>query len=266
MSRKPIGVFDSGLGGLTVVRQIRRQLPREPLIYFGDIARLPYGIKSTRQIREFSLQNTRFLLKQKVKAVVVACNSSSSAAYSALKHEFDIPIIDVIQPACAQALSVTRSGRLGVIGTDATIHSKVYVRTLKRAGGGLKIYSRACPLFVPLVEAGWFDDEVTREVIRRYLKPIKAKRIDTLILGCTHYPLLRKGIEEYMGPRVRIVDSAEPTVGKLASLLERNGLSYPGSGRGRLKVFTSDLPRNFIGIGSRFLGEKLRGVKVIRAW
>lgn len=263
---RPIGVFDSGLGGLTVVHEIRRLLPAEPIVYFGDIARLPYGIKSERQIREFSLQNTRFLLSRGVKAVVVACNSSSSAAFGLLKRRFRLPVVDVIGPACERAVAETRSGRIGVMATQATIQSGVYERTLKRLRPGLEVKSQACPLLVPLVEEGWLEDPVTDRVLERYLGPLQAWGMDTLILGCTHYPLVKPRIAKAVGDHVRLVDSAGPTVDKLASLLRRKGLSYPRPGRGRLTVFVSDLPRNFLGIGERFLGEKLGPVKVIRSW
>jgi len=175
-SERPIGVFDSGLGGLTVVREIRRQLPKESIVYFGDIARLPYGIKSKEQILSFSIQNTLFLLKKKVKAIVVACNSSSSAAFSFLRSHFHVPVVDVISPAVDKALQSTRNKRIGVIATQATVEAGSYERGLKRQSGHIQVFSSACPLFVPLVEEGWLTDPLTDKIIERYAAPLKKKQ------------------------------------------------------------------------------------------
>ncbi len=261
---KPIGVFDSGLGGLTVVREMRRLLPSEAIIYFGDIARLPYGIKSKEQILSFSIQNTLFLLKHKIKALVVACNSSSSAAYSFLKNHFNLPVVDVIEPAARAAVEMTRSGKIGIIATQSTIASGAYERALKRLKPSIKVTQMACPLFVPLVEEGWIDGKITEDIVREYLKPLKRERFDTLILGCTHYPLLKNIIQRHVGAGIQLVDSARPTAEKLSSILEKNELCYHSPRNGKLKIFVSDLPRNFIRIGERFLGEKLNDVKVVR--
>lgn len=267
-AKQPIGVFDSGLGGLTVVREIRRQLPNESIIYFGDIARLPYGIKSKEQILSFSIQNTLFLLKKKVKSVVVACNSSASAAYHFLKNHFNLPVVDVIQPAAEEAIRCTSKGRIGVIATQATIQSGSYEKALKKLNPKSKIVSVACPLFVSLVEEGWLRHSITDQVIDQYLRPLKKQNMDTLILGCTHYPLLKKSIQQYMGSKIQIIDSAHPTVLKLTSLLHRNELNYPvngkATGRGELKIFVSDMPRNFRKIGEQFLGEKLKSLEIVR--
>lgn len=260
----PVGVFDSGLGGLTIVREIRRRLPHESIIYYGDIARLPYGIKSKEQIRLFSIQNTHFLLRHRVKAIVVACNSSSSAALPYLKNHFRVPIVDVIEPAAKAAVEKTKSGRIGVIGTSATIESRVYEKMLLRQNPSLRVFTAACPLFVPLVEEGWKNQDILLRVIRTYLVPLKQKRIDALILGCTHYPLLKKRIQSVMGPKVQLIDSVRPTVEKLASLLKSKGVIYAPPRRGELKVYVSDKPRNFIHLGERFLGEKLQKVRIVR--
>lgn len=261
---RPIGVFDSGLGGLTIVREIRRCLPNESIVYFGDMARLPYGTKSKEQILSFSIQNTLFLLKHKVKAVVVACNSSASAAYSFLKRHFNLPIIDVIQPAAESALMASRGKKIGLIATQATVSSLAYEKSLQSRAGGLRIFSAACPLFVPLVEEGWLEGSITDQIIRTYLKPLLRKKIDTLILGCTHYPLLREAIQKAVPSRVRIIDSVAPTVQKLASILDKKGLRYLPSRRGELHIYVSDKPRNFIRVGEKFLGECLHHVKVVR--
>lgn len=261
---RPIGVFDSGLGGLTIVREIRKRLPNEDIVYFGDMARLPYGTKSKEQILSFSIQNTLFLMKQKVKAIVVACNSSSSAAYSFLKRHFNLPILDVIAPAAEEALRCSASKKIGVIATQATIESRAYDKALKQSGGKVSVLSQACPLFVPIVEEGWLEGEITEDIIRAYLKSFTAKKVDSLILGCTHYPLLRKSIKKVLPKGVQIVDSIGPTVGKLASILDKKGLRYPSERRGQLRIYVSDKPRNFIKVGEKFLGEELKFVKVVR--
>ena len=264
MNANPIGVFDSGLGGLTVVRELRRQLPQESIVYFGDIARLPYGTKSCEQIRRFSFENAQFLLQKGIKALVIACNSSSSAAFPLLKRSLSIPVLSVIEPAVEEALEKTKTGRIGVIGTRATIDSKVYEEELHRRNPHAEVFVQSCPLFVPLVEEGWLNGGVTERVIEKYLAPLAGKKIDTLILGCTHYPILVKQIQAFFGPRITLIDSARPTVRRLAFLLEENELLYRGRRIPRFQVFTSDLPRNFYLVGERFLGEKLPAIKVVR--
>lgn len=263
-SHRPVGIFDSGVGGLTIVRAVRKMLPNEPIVYFGDMARLPYGTKSKEQILTYSIQNTLFLLKHKVKAVVVACNSSSSAAYSFLKRNFNLPIVDVIVPAAQSAVEISKTSRIGLIATQATVDSQAYEKALKKLLPKVKVSSGACPFFVPLVEEGWLEGKITEEVAAVYLKPLIRKRIDTLILGCTHYPLLRKSIEKVLPAGVRIVDSVFPTVQSLASILDKKGLRYPGTQKGFLKIFVSDKPRNFISVSEKFLGEKLTHVEVVR--
>jgi glutamate racemase len=264
MSNAPIGVFDSGLGGLTVVRELRRRLPYERIVYFGDIARLPYGIKSEKQIRDFSRENTEFLLHRNIKALVVACNSSSSAAFSFLKARYHLPIIDVICPAAQTAVRVTRSGRIGVMATQATIHSRAYERAIKAIDGHIKIFSKACPLLVPFVEEGILNGKLVEMALARYLGPLKGNRIDTLILGCTHYPMLRQPIQKIVGKRVRLIDSAPAAVRTLKETLEDRGEISNIGKRGKLEVFVSDFPNNFTAVGSRFLGEELAHIKVVR--
>lgn len=263
-SRRPVGVFDSGVGGLTIVRAMRKMLPNEPIVYFGDMARLPYGTKSKEQILAYSIQNTLFLLKHKVKTVVVACNSSSSAAYSFLKRNFNLPIIDVIVPAAESAVEVSKTGRIGVIATQATIDSGAYEKALRRLNPRLQIVTGSCPLFVPLVEEGWLGGEITEKIAYTYLKPLIRRKIDTLILGCTHYPLLRSAIEKVLPPRVRIVDSVFPAVQKLADILEKKELHYPTLKKGDLKIYISDKPRNFVKVSEKFLGEKLNHIEIVR--
>lgn len=261
---QPIGVFDSGLGGLTVVREMRRVLPAESIVYFGDLARLPYGTKSKEQIQTYSVQNTLFLIKHKVKAVVIACNSSASAAYQFIKSNFNLPIIDVIDPAVEDAVATTRNGRIGVIATRATVESGAYEKGLIRKKSGIKVFQEPCPLFVSLVEEGWLTGAVTRDIAKIYLKPILSKKIDTLILGCTHYPMLRESIQAVVGDKIRLIDSISPTVSRLRQTLERKNLINETSRKGEMRLYVSDKPRNFVRLGEKFLGEKLDHVELVR--
>lgn len=259
-----IGVFDSGLGGLTVVRAIRKLLPNENIHYFGDIARLPYGIKSRKQIIEFSKQNTGFLIKKKIKALVVACNSSASASLPSLQKNFDVPIIDVITPAAQLAADVTTSGRIGIIGTAATVESGTYQKEIQQVNHRIQVIQTACPLFVPLVEAGWLDNPITESIVRKYLKPFIGTKVDTIILGCTHYPLLHRVIKRVVGKNVALIDSAPSTTKRLKEVLDRRGLlAARPKQKGKLKIYVSDLPRNFIGIGERFLGHKIQHIETV---
>ncbi|OGW79189.1 MAG: glutamate racemase [Omnitrophica bacterium RIFCSPLOWO2_12_FULL_44_17] len=261
---EPIGVFDSGLGGLTVVRQIRKDLPFEQVIYFGDLARLPYGIKSKQQIFEFSKQNAEFLLRLKIKALVIACNSSSSVAFDYLRSNYQIPVVDVIKPAACEAARETRNFRIGIIGTQATVDSKAYEIELKRLNPKIKVFAQACPLLVPLVEEGIMNEPLTDHVLKRYLSGLLKKKIDTLILGCTHYPLLQAALKRVVGKNIQLVSSAPAAVEQLQSKLEQRNILRGNGNKGKLKVFVSDRPRNFEKIGSRFLGESLDDMKVVR--
>ena len=263
-SSSPIGVFDSGLGGLTVVRELRRLLPSEEILYLGDLAHLPYGTKSTDEIRRLSASCARFLLKQGIKALVIACNSASSVAFKLLSKTLPIPVLDVITPAVDEALAVTRNHRIGVIATYATIESRSYARSLEEKSPEAEYFLKPCPLFVPLAEEGWLEDAVALGAARKYLAPIKKKNIDTLILGCTHYPLLEKVIAKVMGPKVRLVDSAAPTALRLKALLQKKGLLYPRGRRAPLRIFVTDHVRNFARIGESFLGERLKTVKLAK--
>ena len=260
----PIGVFDSGLGGLTVVRELRRRLPAEKILYLGDLAHLPYGTKSTDEIRRLSVACARFLLKKKIKALVIACNSASSVAFKLLSKMLPVPVLDVISPAVEEALASTRNFRVGVIATYATIESGSYARSLEERSAEAQYFLKPCPLFVPLAEEGWLDDVVALEAARKYLTPIKKKKVDTLILGCTHYPLLEKVIAKVMGPKVRLVDSAAPTALRLKALLQKKGLLYPRPRHAPLKIFVTDHVRNFARIGESFLGERLKTVRLVK--
>lgn len=216
----PIGVFDSGVGGLTVAREIMRQLPKEDIVYFGDTARVPYGSKSKETVIRYSRQIIRFLQEQEVKAIVVACNTASAFALDTVKDEIDIPILGVIESGAKVAAEETKNKRVGVIGTEGTVGSGIHEAYLKRLDKEIQVIGKACPLFVPLVEEGWLHDSVTTEVASRYLKELQEKEIDTLILGCTHYPLLRSTIRQVMGEGVRLVNPAYETALELGRLLK----------------------------------------------
>ena len=251
-----IGIFDSGIGGLTVVQALLRMLPREILIYLGDTARTPYGTKSVEVVRRYSVENTEFLIAKGVKLLVVACNTSSAAALGILKDRYEVPVIGVIEPGAAAAVAATRNRKIGVVGTEATIASGEYTRALRRLRSDLEIYTRACPLFVPLAEEGWVDNAVARSVARLYLGSLRHSGIDTLILGCTHYPLLHDVIAETMGDGVRLIDSATATAAAVRDTLTRCGLLRRRGG-GAASFFVTDTPERFIKVGSRFLGAQV---------
>lgn len=226
----PIGVFDSGVGGLTVAREIMRQLPRERIVYFGDTARVPYGSKSRETILRYSRQIIHFLESKGVKAIVVACNTASAYALEGLRPEMKIPIIGVVKPGAKVAAAATRNGKIGVIGTEGTIASQIYTEMIRRHNPDAVVVGKACPLFVPLVEEGWLKDPITIEVARRYLASFQETGIDTLILGCTHYPLLRSVVRDIMGLGVELVNPAYETALGLGRLLEECGLSNDSAG------------------------------------
>ncbi len=221
----PVGVFDSGVGGLTVAREIMRNLPSEKIVYFGDTARVPYGSKSPETVIRYSRQIIRFLMEQEVKAIVIACNTASAFALETVRCEFPIPIIGVIRSGAEVAACETRNKRVGVIGTEGTIGSGIHEQLLKELDPEIQVIGKACPLFCPLVEEGWLHDPLTKEIAERYLKDLKDEQIDTLILGCTHYPLLRSTIGEIMGEDVRLVNPAYETALELKRLLEKEGLT-----------------------------------------
>ncbi|MBI3315858.1 MAG: glutamate racemase [Candidatus Omnitrophica bacterium] len=258
---KPIGIFDSGIGGLTVLKEIQEEVPREDLVYFGDTARVPYGTKSKETITKFSLDNVRFLQNFDVKMVVVACNTAASLSLDVLKTSFSMPIIGVIEPGAKEALAATKNGRIGVIGTKATIGSGSYEACLKRLKPSLKVYSQACPLFVPFVEEGWLDGEVVTQVAKTYLEPLKTFGIDTLILGCTHYPLLSSVIRKTVGEEVSLVNSAEETAKEVRRLLTKLKAEAPRKkGNPETRFFVSDEPEQFRTLGERFLGRSITSV------
>ena len=251
----PIGIFDSGMGGLTVVRQIHRVLPREDLIYLGDTARVPYGTKSPGTVVRFACEDTQFLTQQGVKAIVVACNTVSAWALPTLEKKFSVPIFSVILPGVRAALEKTTNQRIGVIGTTATIRSRAYSKAILARCDTAKVFTRACPLLVPLVEEGWIDHRVTREVLREYLAPMRRHGIDTLVLGCTHYPLLKNVIRKVVGDDLTLVDSAESCARFVRERMEHLQLvNTKRRRRGMIQPFVTDDVERFDELAQRFLG------------
>lgn len=244
----PVGVFDSGVGGLTVAREIMRQIPNERIVYFGDTARVPYGSKSRETVTKYSRQILRFLQQQKVKAIVVACNTASAYALDQLEEETDIPIIGVVKPGAKTAVGATRNKKIGVIATEGTIGSEIYTRYIKKLNTEVEVLGKACPLFVPLVEEGLLEDPVTDEIAGRYLSSLKDSGIDTLILGCTHYPLIRSTLKRVMGEEVTLVNPAYETARELKELLAAKGLlseKHPPLGSNQYQFYVSDGAEKF---------------------
>lgn len=251
----PIGIFDSGMGGLTVARQIHRLMPHEDIIYLGDTARVPYGNKSPSTVTRFACEDARFLLRQNVKAIVVACNTVSAWALPALEREFSVPIFGVILPGARAALEQTRNHLIGIIGTNATIRSQAYSRAIQARDDDAQVFARACPLLVPLVEEGWLNHQVTQIILKEYLQPLLKKRIDTLVLGCTHYPLLKKSIRATVGRKVKLVDSAESCAAYVQERLAHLKLIQKKRRReGIIQPFVTDEVEKFDLLSQRFLG------------
>lgn len=260
MPWKAIGIFDSGVGGLTVLKEITRVLPQEDTIYLGDTARVPYGTKSPETVTRYAHEITAFLVKREIKLLVTACNTASAVSLESLKNHYSIPIVGVIEPGARRAACATRSGKVGVIGTEGTIRSSAYTRAIKRINPEIEVITRPCPLFVPLAEEGWVDNEVARLTARIYLRGLKDDGVDTLVLGCTHYPILKGIIAETMGTEVKLVDSAEETAHTVAEILRNRNLLRPSSEKGNHHFFVTDVPAGFIRVGNRFLGNKLGDV------
>ena len=257
----PIGVFDSGIGGLTVVRALLEQLPGEQLIYFGDTARVPYGPKSPETVRRYSLQIAEWLQSQDVKAIVIACNTATAHALDALRESLTIPVVGVVEPGARAAMERTHQKVIGVIGTAGTIASGAYERAIHRLAADATVHATACPLFVPLVEEGWTDHQATRLIAAEYLEPMRDAGVDTLVLGCTHYPLLAPVIAEVMGSNVVLIDSAEETARETARILREQGLeASAGSTKPTHRFVASDAPDRVLAMGRRFLGDTIRAV------
>lgn len=255
---RPIGVFDSGVGGLTVVRALMERLPQENIVYFGDTARVPYGVKSVATIEHFTAQITDFLLAREVKMLIVACNTMAAVAAQVVAARAQgVPVIDVIEAGARAAVARSGGGRIGVIGTPTTINSNAYARRIHALDGHARVHSQACPLFVPLVEEGWLDHPVTRLTAQEYLKPVLAEDIDSLVLGCTHYPLLKPLLREVVGPGVQLIDSALTTAELAAARLGEAGLANFSVGAAEYRYVVTDVPLRFQTIGERFLGRSL---------
>jgi glutamate racemase len=260
MIMQPIGVFDSGVGGLTVVKELIAQMPGEDIIYFGDTARVPYGIKSKETVIKFSIENILYLLSHDVKLICVACNTVSSLALPVIKHHFKVPIVGVLSPAVREAVYASQNKRIGVIGTHGTIKSRAYETEIKQLDPDIKVITQACPLFVPFVEEGWTSGKVVAEVAKTYLKPLKDNRVDTLILGCTHYPVLKNIIKEVMGPGVTLIDSAKQVAIEVKNILSSEGSAAKGR-TGKHSFYVSDNPQWFTDLAGRFLGRKINDAR-----
>lgn len=260
---RPIGVFDSGLGGLTVVRELARVLPAEEIVYLGDSARVPYGIKSLETVRRFALEDAGFLLGFEPKMVVVACNSASAAAVEALERRCPVPVVDVIRPGAARALALT-DGPVGVIGTEATVASGAYARAIRRIDPDREVISVACPLLVPIVEEGRdAEDPIVMHVLCDYLPELQRRRVEVLVLGCTHYPLLAGPIGKLMGPRTVLVNSGAAAAEDVARRLGETGQARSGPGPGPLRCFTTDNAERFAALGQRFGGRRIDSVEFV---
>lgn len=263
MNAKPIGVFDSGIGGLTVVRALTQRLPHENIVYFGDTARVPYGPKSPQTVREYAGQDTDFLVSKDVKMIVIACNTVSAVALDLVMKRAKVPVVGVIFPGATAAVASTSKKRIGVIGTVATVNSKAYANAIRQLDKDAEVFAQACPLFVPLAEEGWTEHQVTDLVAKEYLFPLKLENIDTLILGCTHYPILKDAIRRAIHSNVTLIDSGEATAVEVEKILDEKNLRNPSKLKPHLQFFVSDVPAKFSEIGERFLGQKMG--RVMRA-
>lgn len=276
-ANRAIGVFDSGIGGLTVVRALMERLPGENIIYFGDTARVPYGIKSVETINRYAAQITEFLIQKDVKLLIIACNTMAAVAYQTIldlshvpvasvasqKIVEPVPVLEVIDASARIAIHSTKNKSIGVIGTPATINSNAYTRAIHLLEKKAKVFSQACPLFVPLVEEGWFDHAATRLIAQEYLGPVMAERVDTLVLGCTHYPLLKPLLQDIMGNSVTLVDSAQAMADIAANLIDQQNIGNQNNSPPEYTFYVSDLPYRFQTIGERFLGRTLGHVELI---
>jgi glutamate racemase len=263
MNPAPIGIFDSGIGGLTVARSIYERLPHESTVYFGDTARVPYGPKSPETVRRYSLEILQWLLAQGVKAVVIACNTSTAHALRALQEATPVPVLGVIKPGARAAIEAGGGGPIGVIGTAGTIGSDAYNRAIQALAPGLPVIQRACPLFVPLVEEGWFEHPATELVAADYLRELREACVRSLVLGCTHYPLLKPLLQRVMGPEVRLVDSGQATAAALETILVDRALEAAPGSKAHHRFVVSDDEARFRQVGSRFIGERLGKAEVV---
>ncbi len=262
--KRPIGIFDSGIGGLTVLKEIFSKLPHENTIYLGDTARVPYGIRSPETVTRYSFENSRFLSSKDIKLLVIACNTASSVSLDALRRNFPVPVVGVIEPGARAAAAASRKKRIGVIGTEATVSSNSYTRAIHEIDPSIDVFGVPCPLFVPLVEEGWTEGRITEMIAERYLSDMKEKDIDTLVLGCTHYPLLKAVLSGLMGQGVTLIDSAIETASEIEAVLSSQGLlNLPGL-PARNDFFVTDSPRKFLSVGERFLGRSIEKIEKIK--
>ncbi|QQR79465.1 MAG: glutamate racemase [Deltaproteobacteria bacterium] len=263
MSSAAIGIFDSGIGGLTVLREIQKKLPKENIVYLGDTARVPYGTKSAETVTLYSMHNVNFLLQKNVKMIVVACNTASAFALPSLQKKYSLPILGVIEPGSEVAIQKTKSGHIGVIGTEGTIRSQAYQNTLSKLRSDLQISATACPLFVPLAEEGWITGEVPEKIAATYFEKLKQAihTIDTLILGCTHYPLLKSTIQKVVGPEVVLIDSAEATAFYTEKILKEKNLLNTVLENGKVSFYVTDSAEKFKNVGELFLKQHISEVE-----
>lgn len=263
LDEAPIGVFDSGIGGLTVVREIMARSSSENIAYLGDTARVPYGVRSPETVRRYALEGARFLQGKGIKLLVVACNTVSAVGLEDIVAITDVPVVGVILPGARAAARATVRGRVGVIGTDATVRSGAYTRAIHDLSSDVEVSSMPCPLFVPLVEEGWLEGDVPELVGLRYLSGLRESGIDTLVLGCTHYPLLKSMLAKIMGPAIRLIDSAEETAMEVDACLGRTGTSRQSHLKGSLEFYVTDSPSKFIDVGGRFLGAPIENISKV---
>jgi glutamate racemase len=261
---KPIGIFDSGIGGLTVLKEIYKQLPQEGTVYLGDTARVPYGIRSPETVTRYSFENTRFLFSKEVKMIVVACNTASSVSLAAIRSSVSVPVVGVIEPGAKAAVAATNNKKIGIIGTEATIRSNSYAKAIKDIDNSIDVFGVACPLFVPLVEEGWTDGKIAEMTAEKYLQEIKHNDIDTLVLGCTHYPLLKGILSQVMGGNVNLIDSAIETAREIKTVLQNLSLLNPSGESIVREFYVTDSPEKFKTFGERFLGETIDYIKKIK--
>ena len=263
MDNRPIGVFDSGIGGLTVLKEINRLLPQESVVYFGDSGRAPYGTKSKETVIKYTFQDIRFLQNQDVKMIVIACNTASACSLDRVKHSFDIPIVEVVGPGAAAAARATVNKRVGVIGTPATIASGVYEKAIMKIDNEIEIFSKPCPMFVPLVDEGWWENDIAFRIAEEYLNPFKELGIDTLVLGCTHYPLLQNTIQKVMGDNVKLVNSALEVAKVVKEEIESNNCQRDGNIRPVYRYYTSDSVEKFESLGNSILNSMIHSAEKV---
>lgn len=259
----PIGIFDSGIGGLTVVKEIKQLLPYENIIYLGDTARVPYGTKSSKTVITYSQSNTKFLLSRGIKILVIACNTASAVAVQSLRWDLEIPVIGVLEPGARKAVESTGNKRVGVIGTPSTIKSGAYKKAIENINPDIKVFSKSCPLFVPLAEEGWTEGTISEEIADKYLSSLSDCGIDTLILGCTHYPLLKATIQKTVGKKVRLIDSAKETAKEVVRTLTENNITNKSNTSAKRQFFLTDISDTFVSIAGNFIGEKIKKVEQV---